>query len=496
MTTWPTYPVVYEINTWAWLEELSRRAGRFITLSNVPQAELERIAAYGFDALWLMGVWERSPEGRKVARELPGLQKEYRAALPDYTDEDVVGSPYAIHAYRVDPTLGGDAGLASLRGRLKALGLRLILDFVPNHLARDHAWIAQQPQRLVQGSASSLARQPGNYFEVTTDGEWRVFAHGRDPSFDGWSDTVQLDYRAADTRRAMADLLLALAARCDGVRCDMAMLVTHDTFLRTWGGQFEPPRAEFWPAAITDLQALHPDFLMLAEVYWDLEWDLQQQGFDFTYDKRLYDKLLAGDAMDVRLHLTASMDFQRHLARFVENHDERRAAEAFGVARSQAAAVLALTLPGLRLLHEGQLEGKQVKLPVQLGRRPAETAVESFDPFYRRLVAALRHPVLHDGEWRLLKPAEEWAGNPTHRNIVAFRWSLADDHRLVVVNLSAQRAQCFVPVDVMALAGKPLRLVDILAEQTFDRSGDELTGRGLYVDLPAYGYHLLEIQEA
>jgi hypothetical protein len=200
--------------------------------------------------------------------------------------------------------------------------------------------------------------------------------------------------------------------------------------------------------------------------------------------------------MDVRLHLTASMDFQRHLARFVENHDERRAAEAFGVARSQAAAVLALTLPGLRLLHEGQLEGKQVKLPVQLGRRPAETAVEGLDPFYRRLVAALRHPVFHGGEWRLLKPAEEWAGNPTHRNIVAFRWSLADNHRLVVVNLSAQRAQCFVPVDVMALAGRPLRLVDLLNEQTYDRSGDELTGRGLYVDLPAYGYHLLEMQEA
>ena len=93
MTTWPTYPVVYEINTWAWLEELSRQAGRFITLANVPQAELERIASYGFDAVWLMGVWERSPEGRKVARELPGLQQEYRNALPDYSRRRRGGLP-------------------------------------------------------------------------------------------------------------------------------------------------------------------------------------------------------------------------------------------------------------------------------------------------------------------------------------------------------------------------------------------------------------------
>jgi len=496
MTTWPTYPVVYEINTWAWLEELSRLAGRFITLANVPQAELERIASYGFDAVWLMGVWERSPEGRKVARDLPGLQQEYRNALPDYSQEDVVGSPYSIHAYRVDPTLGGDEALATLRGRLRALGLRLMLDFVPNHLARDHAWIARHPQRLVQGGSSSLARQPGNYFEITTNGQWQVFAHGRDPSFDGWSDTVQLDYRSADTRRALTDVLLALAARCDGVRCDMAMLVTHDTFLRTWGGQFEPPRAEFWPAAITDLHALHPGFLMLAEVYWDLEWELQQQGFDYTYDKHLYDKLLHSDAMEVRLHLNASMDFQRHLARFVENHDERRAAEAFGVARSRAMAVLALTLPGLRLVHEGQFEGRRVKLPVQLGRRPSEPVIDELDPFYRRLIAALRHPVFHEGEWRLLKPTEEWAGNSTHRNIVASRWSLGDDQWLVIVNLSAQPAECFVPVDVMALAGRSWRLVDVVNEQQFVREGDELTGRGLYVDLPGYGYHVFELQAA
>jgi hypothetical protein len=496
LNNWPQNPTLYEINAWAWLEQLSRRAGQPITLGNVPQAELERIAAYGFDGIWLMGVWQRSAGGRQVAREHVGLQGEYRQALPDYREADVVGSPYCIPEYRVDAALGGDAGLAQLRQQLADQGMRLMLDFVPNHLACDHAWLAEHPERLLQGGPDSLAREPINYFDVTVDGQWRVFAHGRDPYLDGWSDTVQIDYRKSAARRAMADILLSIAERCDGARCDMAMLVTRDIFLRTWGGAFEPPQAEFWPAVVTDLHARHPGFLLLAEVYWDLEWELQQQGFDYTYDKRLYDRLLEHDAMDVRLHLTAGLDYQHRLARFTENHDERRAAATFGVPRSLAAAVLTYTLPGLRLFHEGQLDGWRVKLPVQLGRRPDEPTHPAVDTFYRRLLSALRHPVFREGNWRALKPAEEWAGNPTHRQIVAHRWSLGDEHRLVFVNLSSEPAQALVPLDIRTLAGQDWRLVDVLHDTTYLRRGDDMTGAGLYLDLPGYGYHLFEVQRA
>jgi hypothetical protein len=493
MTNWPKNPTLYEINAWAWLEQLSRQAGQFITLGSVPQAELERIASYGFDGVWLMGVWQRSPDGRRVAREHTGLQGEYRQALPDYTDADVVGSPYSIPDYRADPTLGGDGELAMLRQRLADLGLRLVLDFVPNHFACDHPWISQHPERLVQGGADSLAREPVNYFDVTVDGQWKVFAHGRDPYLDGWTDTVQIDYRSAATRRAMADILLSIAERCDGARCDMAMLVTRDIFLRTWGGVFEPPLAEFWPAVATDLHARHPGFLLLAEVYWDLEWELQQQGFDYTYDKRLYDRLVEHDAMDVRLHLTAALDYQQHLARFIENHDEPRAATALGVQRSLAAAALTYTLPGLRLFHEGQLDGWRVKLPVQLGRRPAEETLPQVETFYRRLLAALRDPVFHDGDWQPLRPVEEWAGNPTYRNIVAHRWSLGHEHRLVFVNLSADRSQALTPIAIRTLAGADWRLDDVLNHVSYVRRGDEMLSTGLYIDLPGYGCHLFEV---
>jgi hypothetical protein len=493
MNSWPKYPTIYEINAWVWLNDLSRTHARRVTLGDVPQTELERVAEYGFDALWLMGVWERSPGARQISRTDRGLLEEYRHVLPDYTEDDVVGSPYAIRGYRVDPTLGGDAGLAELRARMKESGLRLLLDFVPNHMAIDHPWVTEMPERLVEGDAERLEREPRNYFRVGEGTEARVLAHGRDPYFEGWPDTVQLDYRRAGTREAMTEALLAVAARCDGARCDMAMLVTREIFLRTWGGEFDTPEAEFWPEAIRTVKSTHPDFLLMAEVYWEMEYRLQQQGFDFTYDKRLYDRLLGDDATGVRAHLRADLGYQSRLARFVENHDERRAQEAFGPARAPAAASLTLTLPGLRLLHEGQLEGWRTKLSVHLGRRPQEPTDEGVEGFYRRLLAALSQAVLHEGDWRQAEPREAWPGNPSHEHFVAGRWTLAADFRLSAVNLSANRAQCYLPLEWPALAGRTWLLKDLLSEAEYHRDGDGLLSPGLYLDVPAYGRHLFEI---
>ena len=505
MATWPAFPAVYEVNAWVWLRDLGREHGSPVSLQNVPQAELERLAALRFDGIWLMGLWERSPASRKIAREDARLQAGYLQALPDYTSEDVIGSPYAVLDYRVDLMLGGDAGLAALRERLRQLGLLLILDFVPNHLAIDHPWIRDHPDRLVQGSPASLQHEPNNYFQSGADDQPRVFAHGRDPVFGGWSDTAQLDYRRPETRQAMADTLVAVAERCDGVRCDMAMLVTHDVFLRTWGGEFDPPGAQFWPAAISAVKARYPDFLMLAEVYWDMEYELQQLGFDYTYDKRLYDFLLHRDAASIRTHLGAglsnqsrldNLDYQRHLARFVENHDEERALACFGMQRNLAAAALALTLPGFRLFHDGQLEGQRLRLPVQLGRRCPEPADSDVELFYRRLLTGLADPVFHNGEWRLLEPRQAWAWpeNPSYQNFVACSWVHGEEYRLVVVNMTAYQSQCYLPLDWPTLAGDHWELSDLLSDRQYVRPGDTLLEPGLYLDLGPYDYHLFQVQ--
>jgi len=494
MSRWPNYPSVYEINTWVWLNDLSRGGESALTLGTVPQSELERIAAYGFEAVWLMGVWERSRAARKVSREHPGWQDEYRHALPDYTRQDVVGSPYAIHDYRVDPSLGGDEELAGMRERLRELGLRLILDFVPNHMALDHPWLTRHPERFVRGTPELLVNEPQNYFIHDAGEQPRVFAHGRDPYFDGWPDTAQLDYRHPETREAMTDALLSVAAKCDGARCDMAMLLTRDVFKRTWGDEFEPHWAEFWPEAIARLRAARPDFLLLAEVYWDMEYELQQQGFDYTYDKRLYDRLQGKDAAPVRGHLSAGLDYQSRLARFVENHDERRAQEAFGPTRCPAVSALTLTLPGFRLFHEGQLDGWRVKLPVHLGRRPQEPSDPAVREHYHRLLAALAEDIFHEGHWRLLEAREAWAGNPSHLNYVASGWTLASDFRLVVVNLSPDPAQCYLPLEIPELTGRSWLLSDLLGDAQYLRDGDSLAAHGLYLDVPGFGYHLFKLE--
>lgn len=494
---WPTHPAVYEINTWTWLRQLSRTTGQTITLATVPEEELERIAVeYGFDAVWLMGVWQRSRWSRRRARSHPKLKTAFQQALPDYHDQDVVGSPYAVAGYHVDPALGGNGELRALRQRLARHGLRLILDFVPNHLAADHPWIDEHPGRLVQADSQRLSQSPGNYFLHRTNGQERIFAHGRDPNYPGWTDTVQLDYRRPETREAMERCLLEIAHHCDGVRCDMAMLPTRSIFLRTWGGSFDPPETQFWPRAIGEVKKRYPEFLTIGEVYWDMEWELQQQGFDCTYDKRLYDLLLGDDPRGTRLRLNAETAFQNRLTRFVENHDEERAVTAFGPRRARTAAVVSMTLPGMRLFHDGQLEGNRTQVPVQLGRRPEESPDPETASFYRQLVRALRHPVFHLGEWKPLTPQEEWFGNPSFQNIIAHRWVFRGHRRVVAANLSPEPAQCFLPLNLPGLGGKNWRFDDLLGDADFSREGDDLVVRGLYLDLPAYGSHLFDLRLA
>ncbi|MBM4440068.1 MAG: alpha-amylase [Candidatus Rokubacteria bacterium] len=493
---WPQHPLVYEINTWVWLNALGRAAGRAITLADVPEDELARIADLRFDAVWLMGVWERSPGAREVSRTLCNLQEEYRRALPDYTRDDVVGSPYAVARYRVDAALGGDVGLKAFRERLAGRGLRLILDFVPNHLAIDHEWVTEAPDRLVQGDERALASATQNWFRRDVHRKVRVFAYGRDPYFDGWSDTVQIDYRRADTRRAMREILAAVAERADGARCDMAMLAVHDVFLRTWGGAFDEPGVQFWTDALASVAKDHPEFLTMAEVYWDLEWVLQGQGFDFTYDKTLYDRLVHGDARQVRAHLGGEFAYQRRLVRFIENHDEPRAMSALGPERGRAAAVIALALPGLRLVHEGQMEGWRLKLPVQLGRRHDEPTHAGLPDFYGALLRAHGDPVFHDGGWTLLEPRQAWEGNPTHDGFVLQQWSFEGESRLVAVNFAPTQGQCFVPLPMPNLGERRWKLTDALSDAEYVRDGADLAARGLYLDMPGYGAHVFTLDPA
>ncbi len=495
MSAWPCSPFIYEINAWVWLSELSARYQQPITLSNVPPAELDHLAGCGFDAIWLMGVWERSPQSAHIARAHPGLQEEFRRALPDFTPEDVVGSPYAVRRYAADAHLGGPEGLATFRQALAARGLKLMLDFVPNHLAVDHAWTIKHPERLIQGAEEDLQRAPEAFFAVNVRGQRVIYAHGRDPYFPPWTDTAQINAASPEARRAIVDMLKDIAGQCDGVRCDMAMLTTNDVFNRTWGERGNAgDQPEFWEFVIPQVKRAHPDFLFIAEVYWDLEWTLQQQGFDYTYDRRLYDRLRAPDARPARDHLRAEMAYQSRLVRFIENHDEPRAAAAFGVQRSKATAVLTFTVPGARLVHDGQLEGRMVKTPVQLGRRMAEPPRNTLPDFYRRLLMEVTQPAYQQGDWMLLEVLPAWKANTSHANLTAHSWKHSGTCRLVVVNLMPTQSQGIIYLPHLEVAGRRWVFDDVLNSETYFRDGDELAMRGLYVDLPGHGYHLFRVE--
>jgi hypothetical protein len=496
------YPSLYQINTRVWLTELSRNLGRPAILDDIADAELDRLAQLGFDWIWFLSVWQTGLAAQNVSRSNPGWRKEFQETLPDLREQDIPGSGFAITGYSVHADLGGDAALARLRERLQKRGLRLMLDFVPNHTGLDHPWTLDHPEYFVQGTELDLARAPQNYTWVKRQRGDLLLAHGRDPYFPGWPDTLQLNYANPATQEAMIGELVKIAGQCDGVRCDMAMLVLPEVFERTWG-QRAPL---FWPTATRRVRQRVPGFLFMAEVYWDLEWTLQQQGFDYTYDKRLYDRLREQHARPVRDHLHAGLDYQNKLARFLENHDEPRAAATFPPRGHEAAAVVTYLSPGLRFFHDGQFEGRKKRISPHLCRRPDEPMDADLAKFYDRLLAVLRQPLLREGRWQLLACVPAWEGNWTCECFLAFAWQgpltpkapqpdpspprgegekgTGEGERLVVaVNYAPHQSQCYVWLPFTDLGNRQWRLEDQMDTAVYNRDGNSLQCRGLYLDM-------------
>jgi hypothetical protein len=478
---------VYEVFTWPWLHALSAREGRAVTLADVPAADWDALVLPGVDAVWLLGVWRRSPAGRAIALEEPGFRAATAATLADATDDDVIGSAFCIRGYEVDEHLGGDAGLAVARAELAKRGLKLILDFVPNHVAPDHPWVEAHPEYFVRGSEEEAAADPAGWLP-TPHGP---VARGRDPNFPAWPDVVQLDPRAPELRDAVVETLVSIAARCDGVRCDMAMLMLDDVAERTWGERLPPPRPEpYWVEVTRRVRAVAPEFVFLAEAYWDLEGRLFEDGIDLAYDKVLYDRLAHGDAAQIRSHLVADPAWQARLVRFLENHDEPRAAVTFPPERGRAAAVALLTLPGVPLLYEGELDGRRVHTPMHLGRSPGEPSDDEAASFWSRLLRLVADEGVRSGSWRLLE-VEGWPDNHSNERLLAWRW----DRHAVVLNYSGSVADGLVRLGP-ELAGAGWTLRDVYGDRVFERDGDELASRGLYVLLDPWDAYVLRLESA
>jgi hypothetical protein len=353
-----------------------------------------------------------------------------------------------------------------------------MLDFVPNHMGLGHPWVESHPEYFVAGGELDVARTPQNYTRVKRKAGDLLLAYGRDPYFAGWPDTLQLNYANPALQEAMIGELLKIAGQCDGVRCDMAMLVLPEVFERTWGRR----APLFWPTATGRVRERVPGFTFMAEVYWDMEWTMQQQGFDYAYDKRLYDRLREQHARPVREHLRAELNYQDKLARFLENHDEPRAAAEFSAEVHQAAAVVTFLSPGLRFFHQGQLEGRKKRISPHLGRGPDEPIDQPICQFYTRLLSVLRQPTVRDGAWKLLECLPAWDGNWTHDCFVAFAWEGAE-RLIVAVNYAPNQSQCHVRLPFADLAGKLWELHDQLSPATYEWNGEDLQRSGLFLDM-------------
>jgi hypothetical protein len=487
------HPHLLEVSAWPWLERLSRDVRRQLTLADIPGRVWDEMASLGFDILYLMGVWRRSPTGRLMARTDPSLQAEYDRALPDWRVGDVPGSPYSIEAYEPDDRMGGWRGLDAARHALHARGMRLVVDFVPNHLGFDHAWISEHPERFVLGTPSDQRDSADDFRPVERGDEVHFVARGRDPYFPAWRDVAQLNYFNPDTRVAMIGVLREIAGHADGVRCDMAMLALNEVFERTWRRvlreKWPRPEGEFWPEATRAV----PDLLYLAEVYWDLEWTLQQQGFHFTYDKRLLDRLHGAPARQVREHLQAEPAYRDRLARFLENHDEPRSAATLN-GRLPAAAAMLATLPGMRFFFDGQLDGARIKPPVQLGRWRDEPVDRAIRALYGRILRAADEDLFHYGEWKLLDVAP--AGDRTSEDLIAYRWRLDDAWALTVANLGERPVQGHVAVAGEFSRGTSFDFEDCVSEETYRWRREDIEARGLFVRLAPGAAHVMFVRPA
>lgn len=489
------YPRILEINTRIWI----KRFGKNKKLSDIPDDQLDHWRNLGLDFIWLMGVWKINDDAVKEFCFEPNLISEYNEALKDWKDEDVIGSPYSIDRYQINPVLGNPDDLIKFKKRLNRKGMKLILDFVSNHFSAKSSLIWTNKEIFLPADEFLFNNDPYTFYKSPAN-EKEYLAHGRDPLFPPWKDTVQINFYSEQAREFLKQILIDLTNICDGVRCDMAMLPLNNVFYNTWVGVikkygFERPEKEFWEEAIAAVKGKRKDFVFIAETYWDLEWQLQNLGFDFTYDKKLTDRLEGGNVFAIKDHLKAEMDYQQKSVRFLENHDEKRAILKFGREKSLAAAVVISTITGMIFYFDGQCEGKRIKLPLQLGREPEEKLDEKVKEFYRKLFDITKTKVFKDGNWKLLETLPVGENDNTYENLIAWQWHYNKQVRIVVVNYNNITSRCRLKFN-LNVNSDDFTLTDLLNNVKYKRSKKEILEKGLFVELKSYNSHIFSFRES
>jgi Alpha amylase, catalytic domain len=486
-------PHLYEINTWTWLDQLAARLGKNITLGEVPDFEWDALANSGFNIIWLMGAWQRSPLSRHMNVENPANFPQFDFVLPGWKSSDVISSPYSVTGYAPDARIGSWDSLDVAREKLRARGIALFLDFVGNHTALDHPWMREHPEFYVQASPEEFQKNPSPYFSQATPQGTRFIALGKDPYFPPWQDVAQLNHFNPALRVAQLDTLRSIASHCDGIRCDMAMLQLNDIFAAGWRhllGDTPTPAKEFW----TEAHAAVPDLTLLAEAYWGTEQRLLDLGFSYSYDKTLYDAVRDIDIPQVRERLNSFPERQSDFARFMENHDEPRRPVVFPNERLVADGTLFATLPGMRFYHQGELEGRRIRLPITLRVAADEPPDPISTNFFQKILQITRQDIFHEGKWSLLDVAPE--GDAPPDGLIVYEWRSAKAWKIIAVNVAGFTSQGRVYLGDRVSPAQNYILNDELNDVRYDRTGDELHNIGLFIRRDSFQAHVFDVTPA
>ncbi len=492
-------PHLIEINTRLWLKQLRVKYSLpEMTLSSVPDDEWLELRHLGFDIVWLVGVWEPSPESERIAKQDKPLLEELRSLPPGFGPEAVGPSPYSVHWYRLNPELGFEWELKALREKLNSMGMKLMVDLVSNHTSRDNPYIKENPDCFINGTEADFKAHPDWFFEVADGDKKRYIAYGRDPNFPAWTDSAQLNYFNPATRERMLSVLMRIADMADGVRCDMVMLTLNEIHETTWGWLLKPagyarPQGEFWEDAIRAVKEKHPKFVLLAEVYWGLEWRVQQIGFDYTYDKGTYDRLRYQGPQEVRGHLRAEKLYQKRSARFIDNHDEQSSLVTFGRQKALAAGVVISTIKGLRFYSDNQIAGIKVRPPLQLKELYERVPDLEVSKFYAKLLKITDHPAFHGGEWSLLDVRQCDPDNHSNANILAWSWAQRRTLKVIVVNYSTETSCGVVNVSIKS-EGESTAIFEELSDRFFSFKAEELAGGLKLRQIPPYCAYIFDVE--
>ena len=438
-----------------------------------------------------MGVWQKSKASAEIARKNDSLLLELKNILPDLDfGKDVGSSPYSIMAYEIDENFGTKNSLKSFRERLKKSGLKLILDFVPNHMAIDHEWVETNAEYFINGSYEDLKKNPNAYFQAKNN---KIIAFGKDPYFPAWPDVAQLNYSNPETRKAMAETVNGIAKMCDGMRCDMAMLILNKIQKQIWGDKtkYLEPANEFWNELIPLIKKEDPGFIFIAEAYWGLEDELISYGFDFVYDIDFYHALIENNIDRIKTILSGGQKYSKNRLRFVENHDEPRALASFGRERALPATIILALTNGGHLFYQGQMEGFSKRLSVYLLRKASEDVNEDIYSFYENYFKALVEIKKLGIPWQYFEPEQDNANDITNKNILAFSCG----KYVAVVNYAHTEAKVKLKLDLSWVTLKYIVFSDKLSLVKFEKKPEDVVPDGLHLMLSPYDFHLFKIEE-